>query len=53
MTDPELLVLDVHGVVLSNPLPEFLGRVADLTGQKREVIRTIVETVLGALVLWK
>jgi len=36
---PDLLVLDVHGVVLSNPLPAFLDRVADLTGQDRDRVR--------------
>ena len=35
MSAPDLLVLDVHGVVLSNPLPAFLDRVADLTGRDR------------------
>lgn len=29
----ELLVLDVHGVVLSNPLMRFLGQLAEATGQ--------------------
>ena len=29
----ELLVLDVHGVVLSNPFMRFLGQLAEATGQ--------------------
>ena len=29
----DLLLLDVHGVVLNNPLRDFLREVADRTGQ--------------------
>ena len=35
----ELFVLDAHGVVLSNPLPRFLDRVAERTGQDPGALR--------------
>jgi putative hydrolase of the HAD superfamily len=35
----DLLVLDAHGVVLNNPLPDFLRRVALLTGQDPDSLR--------------
>ena len=36
---PELLVLDVHGVVLTNPLMEFLDQVEVATGQSPGSVR--------------
>jgi putative hydrolase of the HAD superfamily len=35
----ELFVLDAHGVVLNNPLPRFLDRLAERTGQERDAVR--------------
>jgi putative hydrolase of the HAD superfamily len=36
----ELLVLDVHGVVLTNPLMAFLGQLAEATGQSPAEVKT-------------
>lgn len=36
----ELLVLDVHGVVLTNPLMAFLDQLADATGQSPAEVKT-------------
>ncbi len=31
---PDILILDAHGVVFNNPLPSFLIRLAQMTGQR-------------------